>query len=328
MRQPWHIPEREATPEHLYLNRRAFLGALGAGALVACAPAKAAPGVEATIPKAAPPYPFRRSPRYTLDRPLTDETVAATYNNFYEFTQVKDGVWKRVGGFRVEPWTLTVDGLVSKPQKFSVDDLLKMMPMEERLYRHRCVEAWSMAVPWSGFPLRALLQRVEPKPNARYVRFVSFSDARQMPGVAEEAWYPWPYYEGLRIDEAMHELTLAATGIYGHALPKQHGAPLRIVTPWKYGYKSPKSVVRIELLEKQPHTFWEDLAPNEYPFESNVNPAVPHPRWSQATERVIGTFDVRATMPFNGYGAFVRSLYSSLGARASGPQRSGLRPGR
>jgi sulfoxide reductase catalytic subunit YedY len=165
-------------------------------------------------------------------------------------------------------------------------------------------------VPWSGFPLARLLARVEPKPAARYVRFLSFADAKQMPGVAEQAWYPWPYYEGLRIEEAMNELTFVATGIYGHALPKQHGAPVRIVTPWKYGYKSPKSVVKIELVDKQPSTFWSDLAPGEYPFESNVDPSRPHPRWSQASEHLIGVpFGVRRTLPFNGYGELVRALY-------------------
>ena len=307
IREPWDfIAERDATPEHVYLSRRGFLALT---LLAACGPAKGPAGVAATIPKARPPYPFTRNPKYTLDRELTEETIAGAYNNFYEFTSEKD-VWRHTGGFRPEPWTIEIGGLVSKPFTISIDELLKSMPLEERLYRHRCVEAWAMAVPWSGFPLARLLERAEPKGNARYVRFISFSDPAQMPGVKEQAWYPWPYYEALRIEEAMHELAFVATGIYGHALPKQHGAPVRIVIPWKYGYKSPKSIVRIELVEQQPHTFWSDLAPREYPFQSNVNPLMPHPRWSQATERMIGTLTVKRTLPFNGYETLVASLYA------------------
>ncbi|HEX8153497.1 MAG TPA: protein-methionine-sulfoxide reductase catalytic subunit MsrP, partial [Thermoanaerobaculia bacterium] len=278
-------------------------------ALTACATdSPSRDDVAKTIPPAAPPYPLPRNPRFTLDRPLTDEIVAATYNNFYELTPRKD-VWRRTADFRTDPWRVEVTGLVAKPFTMSVDELLRAMPLEERLYRHRCVEAWSMAVPWSGFPLARLLARAEPRHDARFVRFVSFSDPAQMPGMKEQPWYPWPYYEGLRIEEAMHELTFVATGIYGHALPKQHGAPIRLVVPWKYGYKSPKAIVRIELTGRQPKTFWNDLAPVEYPFLSNVDPAVPHPRWSQATEKLIGTNDVRRTMAFNGYGDLVRALY-------------------
>jgi sulfoxide reductase catalytic subunit YedY len=307
IRKPWEIvAERDATPEHLYLSRRGFLALT---LLAACGPSKGPPGTEATIPRAQPPYPFRRNPKYTLDRELTEETIAAAYNNFYEFTAEKD-VWRHTSAFHPDPWSIEIAGLVSKPLRFSLDELLKSMPLEERLYRHRCVEAWAMAVPWSGFPLARLLERVEPKGHARYVRFISLADPLQMPGVKAQAWYPWPYYEALRIEEAMHELTFVATGIYGHALPKQHGAPVRIVTPWKYGYKSPKSIVRIELVEKQPHTFWNDLAPHEYPFRSNVDPAMPHPRWSQATERMIGTFNVKQTLPFNGYQTLVANLYA------------------
>ena len=304
---PWQLPERDATSEHVYLSRRTFVGALGAGILAACSRATD-PQLLATIPRASPPYPFRRNPRFALDRPLTADAIAASHNNFYEFTGAKD-VWRHVASFRTEPWTVTVTGLVAKPRTYSIDELLRTMPLEERLYRHRCVEAWSMAVPWSGFPLAELLRRAEPLASARYVRFVSVADRAQMPGVAREPWQRWPYYEGLRLEEAMHELTLAVTGIYGHALPKQHGAPLRIVVPWKYGYKSAKSVARIELVDRQPRTFWQDLAPHEYPFESNVDPAVPHPRWSQLSEKLLGTWDVRRTLPFNGYGALVQRLY-------------------
>ena len=307
----WSLPEREATDEALYLTRRRFLaGSAAAIALAACAPAVDRDDVARTIPRPGAPYPLRPNRRYALDRPLTDPLVAAAYNNYYELTPRKD-VWRHAGAFRTDPWTLEVTGLVAKPQVLSFEELLRTMPLEERLYRHRCVEAWSMAVPWSGFPLAALLARAEPRHDARFVRFVSFSDAAQQPYVREKPWNPWPYYEGLRLDEAMHELTFIATGIYGHALPKQHGAPLRLVVPWKYGYKSAKSLVRIELVATRPRTFWNDLAPVEYPFESNVDPRTPHPRWSQWTEKLIGANDVRRTMPFNGYEEFVAPLYKS-----------------
>ncbi|HEX7153952.1 MAG TPA: protein-methionine-sulfoxide reductase catalytic subunit MsrP [Thermoanaerobaculia bacterium] len=298
----------DITPEHTYLSRRRFLGAVGTGVLAACSGEdKERPLIAATIPKAAPPFPAPRNPRYVLDRDLSDELVVASINNFYEFTSEKD-VWKRVGSFRVDPWSVEITGLVSKPRRFSLDDLQRL-GLEERLYRLRCVEAWSMAVPWTGLPLARLLMLAEPKPTARFVRFFSFSDPTQQPGVREQSWYRWPYYEGLRIDEAMHELTFVATGLYGHALPKQNGAPVRIVVPWKYGYKSPKSVVRIELVDTQPPTFWNDLAPAEYSFLSNVDPSVPHPRWSQASERLIGTWSTKRTLPFNGYRDWVAALY-------------------
>lgn len=283
------------------LSRRAFLASTLA--LAGCGPPR--DEVARTIPRTA--LTAARNSRYPLDRPLSDEIVAASYNNFYEFTSGKD-VWRRTAAFRTDPWSVEVTGLVSRPRVWSIEELLRQ-PLEERLYRHRCVEAWAMAVPWIGFPLARLLRAAEPKHSARFVRFVSFADRTQQPGIAERPWDRWPYYEGLRLDEAMHELTLVAVGMYGHILPKQHGAPVRIVVPWKYGYKSPKSVVRIELVERQPATFWSDLAPTEYPFESNVDPAVPHPRWSQLTERLIGTADVRKTIPFNGYGALVRNMY-------------------
>ncbi|HYR27517.1 MAG TPA: protein-methionine-sulfoxide reductase catalytic subunit MsrP [Thermoanaerobaculia bacterium] len=235
------------------------------------------------------------------ERAMTDERVAATHNNFYELTSKKD-VWRHVDRLRIDNWSVEVTGLVAKPRVWSMEELLRLAH-EERVYRHRCVEAWSMVVPWRGFPLHRLLLAAEPAHAARFVRFTSVqvdgADPRQ----------PWPYVEGLRIDEAMHDLTFVATGIFGHALPKQHGAPVRIVVPWKYGYKSPKSVVKIELTAEQPRTFWESLAPAEYPFESNVDPSRPHPRWSQATERLIGTWDVRRTLPFNGYGGQVLRLY-------------------
>lgn len=305
-RHGWELPEREATAERHFVSRREFLALAGAATIGCAAPAR---GVERTIPPVRLPYPFPRNGRFTLDRPLTDERVAATYNNFYEFSPVKDQVWKQTGKFRTTPWTVEVGGLVNKPGTFDVDELIRTMPMEERLYRFRCVEAWGMAVPWTGFPLSALLRRVEPQANARYVRFVSFHRPEEAPGVESQTWYSWPYYEGLRMDEAMNELTMVVTGVYGHELPKQHGAPVRIIVPWKYGYKSPKSIVKIELVEQQPRTFWNDEAPDEYSFLSNVEPAIPHPKWSQATERLIGSFAVRKTIRYNGYGQWVGHLY-------------------
>ena len=238
---------------------------------------------------------------------MTNERLAASHNNFYELSSAKD-VWRHTAAMRTDGWTLDVAGLVAKPRRYGLEDLLAL-DHEERVYRLRCVETWALVVPWSGFPLRRLLLAAEPKATARYVRFVSFADPAQLPAVAARPWAGWPYTEGLRLDEAMHELTFVATGIYGHALPKQHGAPVRIVVPWKYGYKSPKSVVRIELVAEKPKTFWEEAAPAEYPFESNVDPSRPHPRWSQATERLLGTWDVRRTLPYNGYASLVASLY-------------------
>ncbi|HEX2834943.1 MAG TPA: protein-methionine-sulfoxide reductase catalytic subunit MsrP [Thermoanaerobaculia bacterium] len=282
------------------LSRRTFLA--GSIALAACGPARNE--VAKTIPLRALAAP--RNPRYTLDRPLTDQITAASYNNFYEFTSNKD-VWRRTGAFVIDPWSVEVAGLVAKPRVYSLDEILRL-PREERLYRHRCVETWAMAVPWLGFPLSRLLLAASPLSSARYVRFLSVQAPAQMPAMAARPWEQWPYYEGLRLDEAMHELAFVAIGMYGHALPKQHGAPLRIVVPWKYGYKSPKSVVKIELVAEQPHTFWSDRAPQEYPFESNVDPYRPHPRWSQLTERLLGTTDVRRTRLFNGYEE-VRALY-------------------
>jgi methionine sulfoxide reductase catalytic subunit len=310
----WKRHDDRPTPEDVFINRRHFLKVLGLGAiggatglLAACSGGNE-PVVEAH-PSALTPLPAKRNSRYALDRPLTDEATAARYNNYYEFTDQKD-VYRYVSKFQPEPWTVEVTGLVHKPQTFDVAALLKSMPLEERLYRHRCVEAWAMAVPWIGFPLKALLDRVEPMSAARYVRFISFKRPSEAPGQRMSLWYPWPYFEGLRLDEALNELTLLATGIYGHELPTQHGAPLRLVVPWKYGYKSAKGIVRIELVEKQPATFWNQLAPDEYSFESNVNPAVPHPRWSQARERLIDTGEYRPTQPYNGYGEFVAKLYA------------------
>jgi sulfoxide reductase catalytic subunit YedY len=245
---------------------------------------------------------------FSLDRPLTEEKVAAHYNNFYEFSSGKDDIWE-LAAFDSEPWKVEITGLVQRPQILDIDAIRRLMPLEERYYRFRCVEAWAMAVPWIGFPMRALLERVEPLAKARFVRLTTFHFQDGRKSLFRE--YPWPYNEGLSMAEAMHELTLLAVGIYGHTLPPQHGAPLRLVTPWKYGYKSIKSVVRIELTETQPATFWNTLVPNEYDFLANVNPHMPHPRWSQATERMIGSNERRPTLPYNGYGAYVAPLYTA-----------------
>lgn len=290
----WEIPEREATPERVFLNRRALLkaaGFLGVRGLLGAAEVK-------------------RNPEFTLDRPITEEWAATGYNNYYEFHPTdKEAVKDRVGKFKISPWKIEVGGLVAKPRTFDVDELIRTMPLEERLYRFRCVEAWSMAVPWTGFAVSELIKLVEPKPQAKYVRWVTALNRDQMPGVSEAPYYPWPYHEGLRMDEAMNPLSLFVTGMYGKPLPKQNGAPIRVIVPWKYGYKSIKSVVKIEFVEKQPGTLWNKMQPKEYGFYSNVNPQKPHPRWSQAFEKVLPTMARRPTLMYNGYEKWVAGMY-------------------
>lgn len=320
---PWEIPEALATPESAYLNRRQLLATLGLGAL-GFGLGQAACGSQET-PGEIPPelvrpaigdrfqdrFPAPRNPAYTLgDRPLTPEAVAGRYNNFYEFTTTKDQVWRLAAGYPVDPWKVQVTGLVKRPRTLDLTDLFTRFPLEERLYRFRCVEAWAAQIPWTGFPLRKLIDDLEPLGSARYVRFVSFLDPERLPGQRHATHYPWPYYEALRLDEARHELAMVVVGSYGHPLPMQHGAPWRVVVPWKYGFKSPKSIVRIEFTRKQPPTFWNDVTPHEYGFFSNVNPKKPHPRWSQARERDIGTGESRPTLPYNGYAQEVASLYT------------------
>lgn len=301
IRKGWEIPEREATPESGYRSRRSIISALGfagAGALL---------GAETSKPL----YPARRNPDFVLDRPITEEWAATGYNNFYEFHPTnKSAVRDMVGRFKPRPWTLEVKGLVNKPRTFDIDELEKSMPLEERLYRFRCVEAWSMAVPWTGFPLAELIKRVDPKPEAKFLRFVSVARKEEMPGLKMAPWYPWPYYEGLRMDEAMNSLTLLVTGIYGKALPAQNGAPVRIIAPWKYGYKNPKSIVSIEFVAKRPATFWSDTVPSQYGFFSNVNPEKPHPNWSQAHEKSIPRGELRPTLLYNGYEKWVAGMYT------------------
>lgn len=313
----WHIPEREVTPEWNFINRRKFIRSLGLGALslglMACKPSEERGMAMPKPPQPPNPnsdlYPAKRNPRYMVDRSLTEETLTAHYNNFYEFSEEKEKVADLVGDFQTRPWELEITGMVNKPMKLTVDELVRKLPLEERVYRFRCVEAWAMTVPWTGIPLKKVLELAEPQSSARYVRFVSFLRPDQAVNQKRATWYKWPYYEALRIDEATNELAMLTTGIYGHELPKQNGAPVRIIVPWKYGYKNPKSIVRIELVDSQPRTFWNDLAPDEYSFLSNVNPEVPHPRWSQATERLLGDNSRVPTRKYNGYEEFVASMY-------------------
>ena len=307
------VPVRpsEITPESVYLNRRQFLKAMGivsAGALIAaaCSPNAAQPVTQAT----EPPDLHASATTDELGAPLNTYDEITNYNNFYEFTTDKAGVAELSQGFKTSPWQVQVYGLVDKPQTFSVDDLIKQFPPEERIYRLRCVEAWSMVIPWTGFQLSKLLEAVSPQSSAKFVRFETLNDPKQFPGMLDPL-YPWPYQEGLRLDEAMQRLTILATGLYGKPMPPQDGAPIRLVVPWKYGFKSIKSIVKIELVDYQPKTLWSSVAPDEYGFFSNVNPDVPHPRWSQASERRIGMASRIPTMMFNGYGE-VAPLYQGM----------------
>ncbi len=319
----WRLPERLASPESVYLDRRRLLSAFGLGALTAglgsawpaAAAARAADRARISEPalgeRYAELFPAERNPTYALGgRRTTPEGAAAGYNNFYEFTTDKERVWELAQGHPVDPWSIRVTGLVKKPRTLGLEELFKLFPLEERLYRFRCVERWAMQVPWTGFPLRRLIERLEPLSSASHVRFVSILDKSRLPGQTAYAWYPWPYYEALRLDEAMHDLAFVALGVYGHALPMQHGAPWRLAIPWKYGYKGPKSVVEIEFVDREPGTFWNEASPTEYGFFSNVNPDRPHPRWSQAAERDIGTGESRPTLLYNGYAAEVGELYT------------------
>jgi len=313
------IPSSEITPEAVYLNRRQFmkLGALAAGslALAACGVATPTPAEPETdpgseIPASSPPL------RDELGDPSNSYQDITHFNNYYEFSTDKEAVAELSKNFAVRPWTVEVTGLVHKPQTYAIDDLLARFPQEERIYRLRCVEAWSMVIPWLGFPLKELLKEVEPTSDAKYVRFQTLFDKKQMPGQSV-GWYEWPYIEGLRLDEAMHDLTLLSNGLYGKELLPQNGAPLRLVVPWKYGFKSIKSIVRIELVSEMPVSLWMAAASEEYGFYANVNPEVDHPRWSQGSERRIGELSRRKTLMFNGYADQVASLYSGMDLRAN-----------
>lgn len=296
-RRGWELPESAVTPERLVLGRRAMVAGAGLGAILAPALAHA---------QGAP-----RNPRYTVDRAITAEKDSTTYNNYYEFGTDK-GIHRAAQRLVVSPWSIKVDGLVEKPQVIDFDDLMKKVQLEERIYRHRCVEGWSMTVPWTGFPLREFVKLAAPTAAAKYVVFTTLADPKTMPGLRLSA-FDWPYIEGCTMAEANTDLAFLVTGMYGKAVPKQNGAPIRLVLPWKYGFKSVKSIVRVEFTDKRPNTFWEALQPSEYGFWANVNPDVPHPRWSQASERVLGTDERVPTRLYNGYGEFVAPLYAGLG---------------
>ena len=316
----WEIPESQVTPRSawekrprsgLWTRRQALIGATAG--LTGCGlsvEGLEVGGIDTGLAPYADWFPVPRNEAYEVpERALTNPVSATTYNNFYEFSVNKSTVSQLVGDFEIEPWTIEVGGLRQNGGTFGVEDLFTLFDMEERIYRFRCVEAWAMTVPWSGFQLSRLLEHVEPTSDARYVSFVSANDPVTMPGIDQRPSYPWPYHEGLRIDEAMNELTMLVAGLFGEPLPKQNGAPLRLIVPWKYGYKSIKSVVRIELTAEQPETFWSTLVPDEYPFESNVDPSVPHPRWSQETERLIPGSEEVPTLVYNGYEPEVGHLY-------------------
>ena len=316
----WEISEAKATPERVFLNRRRFMKTLiGAGAIATISPLAGCGRTTASSAPGGPYTPYAdlvRNPKFaSVDRPITAESLASKYNNFYEFGGGKS-IWKAAQALPTENWKVEVGGLVNNPRIYDLDDLNKKFPIEERVYRFRCVEAWAMVVPWVGFPMKLLVEDVDPTSQAKFVRFTSWYDAEISSGGSGVPFvrYPWPYTESLRLDEMTNELAFFATGIYGHELPKQHGAPIREVIPWKYGFKGAKSIVKIEFTESQPATFWNTLVPNEYDFEANVNPDKPHPRWSQATERLIGegsplSWSRRPTLPYNGYGEYVAGLY-------------------
>ena len=307
----WQIPEREATPESVYLERRRFLRrALGVAGLAAvggsaCLQGGLEPQARGLPAKLDAP----RNSQFRPHRPITRYDIATGYNNFYEFSLDKQAVARLAQDFKFRPWQVEVKGLVEKPMKFDVDDLMRRMKLEERVYRFRCVEAWSMVIPWVGFPMKQFIDWVKPSSRARFVRMVTFHRPSEAPGQRSQPHYPWPYFEGLTMEEATNELTMLVVGMYGRTLPNQNGAPIRLIVPWKYGFKSIKSIVRFEFVRNRPPTFWNRAVPNEYGFVANVNPAVPHPRWSQASERVVETGERIATLPFNGYQDYVADLY-------------------
>jgi sulfoxide reductase catalytic subunit YedY len=307
------IPPSEITPEGLYLGRRRFLAGLAGTGLMAAAPAVLAQALTAAG-AASGALKFTPNPRYSTSEKRNSFEDITTYNNFYEFGTDKAEPARNARSLRTRPWTVSVEGEAEVTGRFDIEDILKPHALEERIYRLRCVEAWSMVIPWIGFPLGDLLQRFRPASNAKYVEFTTLLDPKQMPGQR----YPlldWPYVEGLRMDEAMHPLSIIAVGLYGKVLPNQNGAPLRLVVPWKYGFKSIKSIVRIRFTERRPQSSWEKQAPREYGFYANVNPEVDHPRWSQKRERRIGAgafWDRQPTLPFNGYAKEVASLYAGM----------------
>jgi len=310
IRKPADLRYSDVTPKNVYVNRRRFLAAGSAivGAWALPTPAGATMKLNNVVKST-----------YKVDEKITPKEDITSYNNYYEFGTGKDEPSRYANTLRPSPWQVQVGGMVDKPKTYDLDFVMKIAPLEERIYRHRCVEACSIVVPWIGFPLAALLRKVEPTSQAKFVEFATLHDPEQFPGqrkgLLSFSGLDWPYVEGLRVDEAMHPLTLLTVGMYGHVLPNQNGAPVRVVIPWKYGFKSAKSLVRIRLVSEQPKVAWEKAAPQEYGFYSNVNPTVDHPRWSQATERRIGEFRRRKTLMFNGYADQVSSLYTGLDLR-------------
>ncbi|HEX6643317.1 MAG TPA: protein-methionine-sulfoxide reductase catalytic subunit MsrP [Gemmatimonadales bacterium] len=306
IRRPPDIPPREITPERLFWDRRRFVGALGQG-LGALAIGAVTPGIAACS---------TGERLQQGDDKLTPWDDVTGYNNFYEFGTGKGDPKRNAGSLRTRPWTVRVEGEIAKPATYALDDLLRPFPAAERIYRHRCVEGWSMVVPWMGFPLRDLVKRLEPTSRAKFVEFTTLHDPAQMPGQRSDI-LAWPYVEALRLDEALHPLTLMVTGVYGKPIPNQNGAPLRLVVPWKYGFKGGKSLVRIRFTERQPATTWNVAIPHEYGFYANVNPEVDHPRWTQARERRVGELFRRKTLMFNGYADQVASLYAGMDLRVN-----------
>jgi len=326
------IPAHTPTAPEVFFSRRKFITTAAKGILLSPAVFLAAGAIDSQAGLMDEPikrpevFPARRNDEIKLPQghktDLTPRDVAASHNNFYEFLPGRGGpVWKFMDDFEVDPWKFEITGLCNNPMTLDLDDLFKI-EHEERLYHFRCVERWAMNVPWSGFPLSKLLHKADPKPSAKYVRFISAHKPIQMPGVQQKPGYPWPYHEGLRMDEAMHDLTMAVTGVYGKPLLKQHGAPIRIIVPWKYGYKSPKSVVKIELVSRQPKIFWE-IQRHEYGFLSNVNPNIPHPRWSQEKSYWLDTRKSFKTPVFNGYDQYVGRLYPDEPRTPQIPLREG-----
>ncbi len=313
----WALAESDATPEPVFMNRRSVLQGMGIGAASLGLAGGAAGGLVGLPRQAmaeedpsAELYPAERNTAFEPDREMTPEKFNLEYNNFYEFgshKQIADAAQR----LKIRPWEIRIDGEVQKEQTIAIDDLLARMPLEERLYRFRCVEAWSMTVPWTGFPVSALLAMAEPTSNAKYVRFETFLD-KEMASGQSQFWYPWPYVEGVTMAEAANDLAFLVTGAYGKPLPKQMGAPLRLALPWKYGFKSIKSIRRISFTSERPVSFWENIAAAEYGFWANVNPGVPHPRWSQANERILHTGETVPTLIYNGYGEQVASLYANM----------------
>jgi methionine sulfoxide reductase catalytic subunit len=313
IRKPWDLSEADVTPEGVHTNRRQILKTMGLGGLAAATAtglmSKAA--FAASDDPSASLYPVPRNTAYEGGRPLTPEKIATTYNNFYEFGSHKS-ISEAAQALKLRPWSVMIDGEVEQEMSIDIDDLLKKMPLEERVYRHRCVEAWSMVVPWSGFALKELVKLAKPTSKAKYLVMQTFQDKSVASG-QKQFWYPWPYTEALTIEEATHDLAFMVTGLYGKPLPKQNGAPLRLAVPWKYGFKQIKSIVRFSFAEERPKTFWEQLNAKEYGFWANVNPEVRHPRWPQATERDLRTGERIPTQFYNGYADAVSGLYTNLG---------------